>query len=319
MILSSELIRARRTKEKLIPLFATSEKRSLAKTLVEIYKEHIDMKRWELQEALDSCEELGYDFKLVRGISEILNSHCIYGVRSFVPPLKARALLFQEAVKENVLSKARRDIILTRVADILQIKTNELEDSMYADLLDEQRLTDFSEITPDDLMKTYNFALICAILTYANKIDFTINSKVIGLTEVANALGEADFKGTTQIKAGIKLKPMKHVSLRGSKIETLLSLIMDSKEWALRADVAYPPRYRDTKPVELDSKGLGTQLKAKKAEEELIIEVKAPIRQSSFGDIIVLDDVDIIPAPRKGSPWKPSKKQKKKLRALQKL
>jgi hypothetical protein len=162
---------------------------------------------------------------------------------------------------------------------------------MYADLLDEQRLTDFSEITPDDLMKTYNFALICAILTYANKIDFTINSKVIGLTEVANALGEADFKGTTQIKAGIKLKPMKHVSLRGSKIETLLSLIMDSKEWALRADVAYPPRYRDTKPVELDSKGLGTQLKAKKVEEELIIEVKAPIRQSSFGDIIVLDDV----------------------------
>ena len=90
MILPHELIKVRRTKAALTPLFADEEKLGLAKTLIAIYAENKDKKRADLGEDLAACEELGYDFKLVRGLSAVLDSHCIFGARSFIPPPKAR-------------------------------------------------------------------------------------------------------------------------------------------------------------------------------------------------------------------------------------
>ncbi len=102
MILPNEFIRVRRTKNALTPFFADEEKLSLAKTLIAVYKENLGNRRAELEEGLASCEELGYDFKLVRGLSAVIDSRCIFGTRSFVPPLKARTMLFEEAAKRSV-------------------------------------------------------------------------------------------------------------------------------------------------------------------------------------------------------------------------
>jgi predicted nuclease of restriction endonuclease-like RecB superfamily len=60
LILPHELIRVRRTKAALTPLFADDEKLGLAKTLIAVYIENKDKKRAELGENLAACEELGY-------------------------------------------------------------------------------------------------------------------------------------------------------------------------------------------------------------------------------------------------------------------
>ena len=288
MILPHELIRVRRTKAALTPLFADQEKLSLAKTLIAVYSENLDRRRGDLMEGLSSCEELGYDFKLVRGLSAVLDSRCIFGTRSFVPPVKARTLLFEEAARRPSISERDRAEIIGKVAEKLNVPTGDLDESMYADLLEEQNLIDFKEPTPDELLGLYNFTLAAVVLAYSLRIVIGYSGRGEIVEKASSALGEPD------VKVGglsIDLKPVKQVGVRGTKIEVLLARLMEAKNWSLHADVAYPPRYRETRPLELSQRLNGGLMRAEPVEEEVVIEIKAPIRKSSLGEVIVIDDL----------------------------
>jgi len=288
MIFPPELIRVRRTKTALTPIFADDEKVSLAKTLIAVYKENINRKRAKLNEALAECEELGYDFKLVRGLSAVLDSHSIFGARSFLPPVKVRTLLFEEATRRPSITEMDRSEIIAKVAEGLGVASSDLEESLYADLLDEQHLIDFRELAPDELLQLYNFALASVVLAYSVHISINYSGKNERLEKAASALGESDIRVGS---IGLTLKPSKQVGIRGGKVEALLARLLESKEWRLRADVAYPPKHRETRPLELNRNSHGGVLRADKFEEETIIEIKSPVRKSSYGDLIIIDDV----------------------------
>jgi predicted nuclease of restriction endonuclease-like RecB superfamily len=290
MILPHELIRVRRTKTALTPLFADPEKLSLAKTLIAVYAENRDSRRGDLMEGLSSCEELGYDFKLVRGLSSVLDSRCIFGTRSFVPPVKARTLIFEEAARRPSLSERDRVEILSKVAEKLNVPISDLDESMYADLQEEQHLIDFKEPKPDELLGLYNFALAAVVLAYSLRIVLGFSGRGELIEKASLALGEPEVKTGG---LSIVLKPVKQVSVRGAKLEALLARLMEAKNWSLHADVAYPPRYSETRPLELSQRLNGGMMKVEPVEEEVIIEIKAPVRKSSFGEVIVIEDVTL--------------------------
>jgi predicted nuclease of restriction endonuclease-like RecB superfamily len=287
MILPHELIRVRRTKAALTLLFADSEKLSLAKTLIAVYHENRDKRRGELMEGLASCEELGYDFKLVRGLSAVLDSRCIFGTRSFVPPVKARTMLFEEAARRPSMFEKDRVEVLVKVAERLNVSPTDLDESMYADLLEEQHLLDFKEPTPDELLQFYNFGLTAVVLAYSVHIAVGYTGKAELLEKAAAALGEPDVHVGS---ISVDMKPVKQVGVRGAKVEVLLARLIELKNWSLHTDVAYPPRYSETRPLELTQRLNGGMLKAEPVEEEMVIEIKAPVKKRSFGDLIVIDD-----------------------------
>jgi hypothetical protein len=288
MILPHELIRVRRKKATITPLFADSEKLSLAKTLIAVYNENRDRRRGELNERLASCEELGYDFKLVRGLSAVLDSRCLFGTRSFVPPVKARTILFEEAARRSSMEERDRWEVLANVAERLGVASTDLDDSMYADLLDEQHLIDFKEPSPAELLQFYNFALVVVVLSYSVRIVVGYSSRAELLEKAAFALGEPDIKVGT---LSIEMKPVKQIGVRGAKVEQLLARLLEAKNWSLHAEVAYPPRYHEARPLELTQRLHAGMLKAEPVEEELVIEIRASARKNSFGDLIVIDDV----------------------------
>ena len=288
MILPHELIKVRRTKAALTPLFADEEKLGLAKTLIAVYAENKDKKRADLREDLTACEELGYDFKLVRGLSAVLDSRCIFGARSFIPPPKARRLLFEEAARRPSISERDRTEIMGKVAEGLGVALVDLDESLYADLLDEQFLIDFKEPKPDELLRLYNFALVSIVLAYSLHIVVGYSGKKEGIERAARSLGEPEARVGSII---VDLKPSKQVGLRGWKMEAFLSRLIESKDWKLRADVAYPPRYHETRPLELNKMEHGGILEVEPVPEETVIEIKAPVRKSSFGELIVIEDM----------------------------
>jgi predicted nuclease of restriction endonuclease-like RecB superfamily len=288
VILPPELIRVRRTKTALTPLFADDEKISLAKTLIAIYKENLLRKRAELDEALSECEELGYNFKLVRGLSTVLDSRCEFGTRSFIPPIKARKLLFEEAARRPSITEKDRPEIMVMVAKGLGVASQDLEENLYSDLIDEQRLINFREPAPDELIQLYNFALASVILAYSIHLSIRYSGKNEPLEKVTSKLGEPDIRvGSIELN----LKPSRQIGVRGSMMESLLAKLIESKEWRLLADIAYPTRYRETRILELNRSSHEGMLRAEKAEEETIIEIKSPGRRSSYGDLIIIDDV----------------------------
>lgn len=284
-------MKVRRTKTAIHPLFTTDDKRSLAKTLISIYKDEIDHKRWELNAGLQSCEELGYDYRLVRGLSFILDSHCIFNSRSVITPEKLRSMLFAEAARTPVYTDADRVIVVERVAKALAVEPFDVGESMYADLLEEQTLTDFDEPEPIDLLGYYNHALTAAVLTHSVRIEVEYLGKSEVLEKAAETLGDVDCRGTTSSKITLILKPLKQVTARGPKIERLLTALIQTRGWSLTADVLYPVRLRETRPLTLTQKLHGDLLKAKPVEEEIVIEIPdKPSKRSSYGEVVVLED-----------------------------
>ncbi len=288
MMLPHELIRVRRTKAAITPLFADDEKLSLAKTLIAVYEENRDKRRGELLEGLASCEELGYDYKLVRGLSAVLDSRCIFGTRSFVPAVKARTMLFEAAARRPSITERDRVEVLAEVAGRLGVAPGDVDESIYADLVDEQHLVDFREPAPDELLQLYNFALVVAVLAYSVHVAANWSGRSERLERAASALGESDLRVGS---LSVAFKPSKQLGVRGAKVEALLAALLEMRDWTLRADVAYPPRHRETRPLELSRRANGAMLRAESVEEEVVIEIKAPARKSSLGDVVVIDDV----------------------------
>jgi hypothetical protein len=177
---------------------------------------------------------------------------------------------------------------MRKVSEGLGVASADLDESLYADLLDEQFLVDFREPKPDELLRLYNFSLVSTILAYSLHIVVGYSGKNEDLERAANSLGEKEIKVSS---ISIDLKPSKQVGLRGGKVEVLLAQLIKSKDWSLRADVAYPPRHHETRPLELNGRLLSGMLEAEPVSEETVIEIKSPVRKSNFGDLIVIDDV----------------------------
>ncbi|MCW4013264.1 MAG: DUF790 family protein, partial [Candidatus Bathyarchaeota archaeon] len=140
-------------------------------TLIAVFKDHLDKKRGALNETLSDCEHLGYDFRMVRGIASVLEARSVFQSRSSMPPLEARRQAFSEAASTVVASTDERFTVLEAVAKRNGISVAELDDSLYADLDDEQYLVSFREINAEDLMKQYNYANMIALLAYSLRLE----------------------------------------------------------------------------------------------------------------------------------------------------
>ena len=74
-------------------------------------------------------------------------------------------------------------------------------------------------------------------------------------------------------------------------MERLLTALLLTRGWIINADVLYPVRLNETRPLALSLKLHGNLLKSKPLEEEIIIEIPdKPQKRSSYGDVIVLED-----------------------------
>ncbi len=241
MILNPELIRVRRKKGTITPLYANEQELSLAKTLISIFKDFKGKTRKELREALLDCEELGYDYKLVRGLSSVLEDKCYFDSITVVKPLEARKLVFSEAGQQIVSNVEQRNKIMAKVAFLLGISTIELEQSLFADLDDEHILTRFDEPIPMDLLKEYNFALIIGLATYGKRIDVTFSGIDKVLENFIKRLGDTRFSslsGKSRIIA--EWSPGTQSGYRGMLLKDIFVRLLDLDDWILTASVVFP-------------------------------------------------------------------------------
>lgn len=200
-------------------------------------------------------------------------------------------MLFAEAARTPVYSDADRVVVVERVAKAMNVEPFEVDESMYSDLLEEQTLTDFNEPEPIDLLGYYNHALTAAVLAHSVHIEMEYLGRSGVVEKAAEVLGDIDCRGTTSSRITIILKPLKQVTARGAKMERLLTALIHTRGWSLNADVLYPARLKETRPLTLSQKLHGNLLKAESVEEEIVIEIPdKPSKRSSYGEIVVLED-----------------------------
>jgi hypothetical protein len=250
-MLSPALIRSRKRKGIIKPVYASKEDSRLAKTIISVFLEHIDKNRGLLIDTLAECEELGYDFKLVRGFAFLLEEKCVFQTRAKVNPVEAREALFKEAGNLVISSEKSRVRVLSSVAFKLGISTLELEESLYADLANGQILTDFDVPEPLELVKGYNFALVAGLLAHAKRLEIAFKGRDPEIESLASKLG----KSQTTVSRGLftivsEWKPTTRIGYKAMTIEAILSRLISSKNWILAADVFYP--LKSKKPYRLE-------------------------------------------------------------------
>ncbi len=289
-MLPSEHIRVYRRKGVIRPVFLTEDV-SLSKTLIATYGSHVGEKRGALAEALSDCEQLGYNYRLVRGLSSVLEGRCLFESQAVVPPIEARAMVFREAAGRVVATERERLAILASVAKRLGVTVEQLDASLYGDLEDEQVLAEFSEPEPAELNRYYNYANMMALLAYSRSIYAETDERDEYLGRLAERIGETRIEGRGRgASIYVKLRSTRRVSQRGARIDEFAARLLEAGSWSIKASIVYPSRRKDPAVMELNSDQHGDLLKKDPHREELIIEIpsKKP-RGPTHGEVIVVE------------------------------
>ncbi|MEE8354448.1 MAG: DUF790 family protein [Candidatus Bathyarchaeia archaeon] len=302
MMLATDHIRVRRRKGTMKPIYASEDELGLAKTLISVHRDSLEKTRRELKEAVSGCEELGYDYKLVRGLASLLEERCAFESRAVILPLMARKAVFGEAGRTVVATEEKRNRVMANAAFRLGVSTLELEQSLYADLDDEQTLAGFEEPEPLDLLKEYNFALTVALVTHGKRLELSYKGSDKGLVDAVGRLGESRVSSSGGVsRLVVEWRPSSRSGYRVSLIGEVLSRLLQMKGWALSVAVVYPLKVRRAYRLEIKGSVEGKMMSAgsQGEEEPLIPEVRratrsvsrpAPKKRSS-GGIVLVDDV----------------------------
>jgi len=183
-MLSSDLLRTKTSRGKIIPLFCTTDfgndrDYELVNKLIAYFtntQKDGQSKGDLLQKTV--LLESEYDYKLVRGLFALLERRSIFGrlpSHSIANPITIRQKLFVESSKQGLaLSHSKRQGIIQQIASQMHISSDEIETMMWSDKDDNLVLTQFDTINPKDLILWYNLSLVQTLLFKCTGLEFYV-------------------------------------------------------------------------------------------------------------------------------------------------
>ncbi len=263
-LLPSSLLIARKYGNTIRPVYARFNRQNLdvAERLIQTYKDHIGEKKNHLQKVLDDLEDMGYDYRFVRGLSTLLERCCEFRCKTVVDPLQARRRVFQLASERGVpRNDEARQEILEEAAMSLEITTEQLEQSLYGDLDDEQTLQSFNPPKAKRLIKRYNLSLTQTLLFRSTEMEFTASGnwqtifrqiRWLGLIYTIQKLDEDYWVSVDGPVSLFKLNRR-----YGTSLAKLLPQIIFNHEWRIQAKILRRKSDRTLLNLRLDSKRHG--------------------------------------------------------------
>ena len=168
-MLTADLAISFKRKGKIKPrLIKASDKNYLedAEHLIAIFEEFENKSRGELENKLDDYVGTGTNYRILRGLIKLLTDRCEFETVSVAEPIEIRQKVFLEAKNfQPVLPNSKeREKVLEKVAEEFQSDADTIFGTLYADLPNQQSLTFFESISPNDLLDRYNLAQAQALL-----------------------------------------------------------------------------------------------------------------------------------------------------------
>ncbi|MCP8311833.1 MAG: DUF790 family protein [Candidatus Methylarchaceae archaeon HK02M1] len=242
-MLPSNLLRARFKRGRIYPVYAPLDENTLSLTerMVEVFRKGVGRRKGELKEWLKVFEDEGFDYRLVRGLSKILERRCIFEVDTSIDPREARRTIFEEASRVKAVSKDEREKVIRKIATKLDTHPETLEKALYSDVEEELILGKFDPFEQDKLIKYYNLSLTQTLLFKSLRMEFTASGNWKNIFRAVKRLGlmysvEYDGIGYTVSVDG-PLSIFKMTDRYGTSLAKLLPQIIASESWKIRADV----------------------------------------------------------------------------------
>jgi predicted nuclease of restriction endonuclease-like RecB superfamily len=176
-VLPGDLLIYRYSGEEIVPkrLEVNAANLALAGEMTGLFRGCTGLRRGELEEQLQVLEGESTDYRVKRGLAHILTNS--FSTFETVSPLEP------EALRERVFARSAtslpgrgRSSIIGSVADDLsltlarEVRAEELEAGLYADLPENQVMTSFEEPTPEMLLHRYNLSQVQGVLYRAKQV-----------------------------------------------------------------------------------------------------------------------------------------------------
>ncbi len=183
---SSDLLRIKIGRGKVMPLFCTSDfgngtDYELANRLIVFFTNAQKNKqcKGDLLKKINLLES-EYDYKLVRGLLALLDRRSVFGQlassSTIVTPVSMRKKLFEESSKQGLaVSDSKRKFIIQKIASQMHVSPDVVETVMWGDKDENLLLTQFDTINPKDLILWYNLSLLQTLLFKCTRLEFYIH------------------------------------------------------------------------------------------------------------------------------------------------
>ena len=171
-MLPGQLLRVRAKKGVIIPLLIGGDNKSrhlqLANLIFNEFEEFAARKEKKriLHERISLLERNFDDYRLVRGLSTLLERRCHFDKKihqrnnnseNLAEPADTRRLLWEESSRRGfALTKSRRNEILTAIASSTRISQTSIIQSIWSDLDENMTLESFDPIGAEELLSWYN-------------------------------------------------------------------------------------------------------------------------------------------------------------------
>lgn len=242
-MIPANLLRTKIARGKILPHYAELDQDtiSLAGNIIAAFESNNGKPRKQLDEKISVFEAQELDYKLVRGLSTLLERRSIFKADSSIDPRAARMALFKEASRAKVITIEERERLIHGVADKMAISTESLEKAIFSDIQDELILKSFKSLSPQSLLHNYNVALTQTLLLKSLRLEFKVSAnwksiiremKLLGLVYTVEQ-NDTDYL----ISIGGPLSISKMADRYGNSFSKLLPQIMKSDARQIKAEV----------------------------------------------------------------------------------
>ena len=236
-MLTSNLLVVKTSKGKIKPVYALLDQDNLEITtpIIDVFQEHVGKTYGELVEELEGIEEINY--RLIRGLTQILERRCLIEPDSVVDPIAARKAVFEES-KGFITGEEERKKVLGEVAKKLSIEPGDLETALWADHGGNLVVKEFQTILAEDLLRQYNLSLAQTLLFRATSMEIEIEDNFQAVFRKIKQLGLIYSIHDSRISLEGPTSLFKLTERYGSAFAKLLPTIMESTRWSLKASIS---------------------------------------------------------------------------------
>lgn len=235
-MLTGDLLVTRTYKGRIEPVYATIDQKHLeiSSSIIEIFQKHVGKSYGELSKEIEDIEEINY--RLVRGLAQILERRCILEKDAVVDPITARRVVFEEC-RGIVTDAEERKNILYKTAMKLSVKPDELEKALWADHEENLKIKQFQPLAPENLLIQYNLSLAQTLLFRATGMEIRIGDHYQQVFRKIKQLGLMYSIESEKIYLNGPVSLFKLTERYGTALAKLLPVIMKCSKWSLKASI----------------------------------------------------------------------------------
>ena len=244
-MLPSELLAVWKRKGVIWPRYAQLSEDNLrvVQDLIEIYRDHVGEKKSVLNKLTGEIEDVGYDYRFIRGLSYLLDRRCRFRCSDALAAVDLRRKIYQKAAEAGLpTTPEQRQQIIEAVASEVKVNAETVDEFFYADLDTELVLEEFNPLSPVELIQEYNLSLTQTLLFESTEVRFTSSGNWQRLFYSLKRLGliyEASEDRGFWVKVDGPASLFKLMRRYGTSMAKLLPVIVSNQTWTVEAKILW--------------------------------------------------------------------------------